>query len=419
MKYSLSISASCLALGFVAATASASDRDFYLSAPSVGAIVRLDADTLVATNWATPMLIPHYGTFMPDGYLYMPDRGWPAMMKIDPNGQVAPLSAGGLFEMPVTCIPARDGSGFIMSDMKGNKLIHVAMDGTQTLLVDDAMSNDLLDWPDGLAYDADGNLYVANLNGNTIIKYDAQWNASLFSASPLIDQPGGLVIDGSGNMFCAMYNGNRIVRFRLDTAEAELFAEQPGVLVHPSDLKLSRDGALLTCGRNGGVFSIDATGQVTTIYQDFALGELVGIAVPQDAVPCSGTFKSYGASMVGSGGFEPQLRGLFSPCPGAAAALEFRDFLGGAPTVLFLGTQKGSVPLAGGTLLIDLNSPWVVVPFTMPGAGAGAGDFVLPFTVPDNANLSGIEFDYHAVQADPAGPQGAVFSNGLCEIIGT
>ena len=47
------------------------------------------------------------------------------------------------------------------------------------------------------------------------------------------------------------------------------------------------------------------------------------------------------------------------------------------------------------------------------------GDFVLPFTVPDNANLSGIEFDYHAVQADPAGPQGAVFSNGLCEIIGT
>ncbi|MBL8769096.1 MAG: hypothetical protein JNL94_17120, partial [Planctomycetes bacterium] len=61
MKNSLTTMASCVALGVFAATASASDRDYYLSAPSVGAIVRLDADTLVATNWATPMLIPHYG----------------------------------------------------------------------------------------------------------------------------------------------------------------------------------------------------------------------------------------------------------------------------------------------------------------------------------------------------------------------
>ena len=152
-------------------------QDYYVSAPGAGGIWRGDADTGVTSPHALGLLVPHYGWFGNDGNFYMPDRGWPAVMRIEPDG---------------TVIPTLDDQAFILSDMEGNSIYRMEYDGTLTLLHDLASTNGLLNWPDGMAFDTDDNLYVANLGNDHIVKIDPAGNASLFFDDPLlVREPGG------------------------------------------------------------------------------------------------------------------------------------------------------------------------------------------------------------------------------------
>src|SRR5204862_5577199 len=109
--------------------------------------------------------------------------------------------------------------------------------------------------------------------------------------------------------------------------------------------KLSRHGGLLVTTRLSNLVRVHADGSMTQIFQDSTLGEIDGVAVPEDAIPCSGSFTSYGAGLVGSGGFVPELRAVFSPCPGVEVGLESKEFAGGALAYLMLGVSPASLPL--------------------------------------------------------------------------
>lgn len=412
----LALAASITLLG--GRSASAGDQDYYLSVALKSSIYKVDSQTLVATPYATGLGIPFYGFFNEDGDFFVPDRLLGAIFRIDPQGVVHIVSAGGHLSTPVAIVPDPSG-GIMATDLLSGTVVHVALDGTQTLIHDNATSGGLVIGPGGLDFDPDGNLYVANNIGDTIVKITPQGAVSLFSNSPLVQSPGGIAIDGAGNMFVAMYTGNNIVRFRLDTGEAEVFSEDINQMIRPNDLKLSRSGGLLTTTRLSNLLRIDATGQITQEFVDFSFGEIVGVSVPEDATRCSGRFETYGAGMSGSGGFVPELRAVFSPCPGHDIALEWRDFLGGAQGLLFFGVQQASQPWLGGTLLVDLAGPSAIVPIAMPGVGAGNGDLTLQFTVDPNPALVGAAFYFQAVVADPAGPFGVVLSNGLKETIGS
>ncbi len=403
-----------------APAALAGESDLYLSVPATGQIVRVDAATNTATPFATGVLIPHYGIFLEDGSLMMPDRGWPAVLKIDPNGTVHSFSAGGLFQKPVTIIPHKDGNGYLVTDMEAQRIVRLGFDGSQTLFADNTTMNGLLDWPDGMAFDDAGNLYIANLTGNNILKLDPQGNASVLSASTLIKQPGGLVYDGAGNLFAANYLSSTIVRIPLDDpSQIEVFAFDINVMQKPNDLKLSRAGGMVSSCGNASVVRVDALGNVSLIINDTSYGEVVGVSVPEDWSPCTGRYSLYGSGDVGSGGFTPKLRAIFPPCVGQAAALEFKDFLGGSPAVLLIGVAPGSQWFMGGTLLINVALPFTVTSFVMPGSGPGNGDFRLPFITPDSPAYVGAEFYHQVLQADPAGARGITHSNGLKAKLGT
>ena len=66
-------------------------------------------------------------------------------------------------------------------------------------------ANTGLDNPQGLAFDGDGNLYAANASDNTIEKYAPDGTPSVFAADPgdhsLLYQPEGLAVDGDGNLY--------------------------------------------------------------------------------------------------------------------------------------------------------------------------------------------------------------------------
>ena len=65
-----------------------------------------------------------------------------------------------------------------------------------------ADSTDGIGLPHGLAFDANGNLFVACGN-HTIVKLTPGGVGSVFASSPDIFNPGGLAFDTTGNLYCA------------------------------------------------------------------------------------------------------------------------------------------------------------------------------------------------------------------------
>jgi len=69
-----------------------------------------------------------------------------------------------------------------------------------------------LNGADGLAFDAEGNLYAAMYGANTIMKFTSGGVGSLFASTGL-SGPVGLAFDNSGNLYVANHDNNTIEEF--------------------------------------------------------------------------------------------------------------------------------------------------------------------------------------------------------------
>jgi sugar lactone lactonase YvrE len=83
-------------------------------------------------------------------------------------------------------------------------------------------TNGSLSGPAGLAFDAGGNLWVANANGNTVVVFPASQLAASGSPTPTVtlgatngslDGPAYLAFDGSGNLWVTNTNASTVVEF--------------------------------------------------------------------------------------------------------------------------------------------------------------------------------------------------------------
>ncbi|HZM01060.1 MAG TPA: hypothetical protein VFD43_12500, partial [Planctomycetota bacterium] len=373
-----------------AAPAAAAADDYFISVPAFGAVYRIDGASGAITPFASGMNIPFYGTFAPDGNLYMPDRGVGVVWTIGPTGVVTPFAAGGWLSSMVTLTLA-PGGGFVAADLFQHTVVHIDEAGQQTLIADAASSGGLLSGPGGIAYAPDGTLYVANNIANTLVKVDDQTGVVTFfsDAQGLLHQPGGVAIDNAGNLFVANYATNDILRVRLDTGAAEVFCDDP-FMHSPNDVRLAPEGGLHATLKNGAMVRIDARGQLTVLHEDSSLGAWDGVATPAYLSPCTGQFLPYGPGLAGSGGVVPELRGLFAPCPGAHAGIELTGLLGGSFGSLAWGIAPASLPFKQGLLLVDISAPGGLIPLFFPGAGPGGGTLTLGFTLPDTSALSGL-----------------------------
>lgn len=398
--------------------AAQSDDDYFVSAPAAGGIYRIDATTGDITPFALGFSIPFYGLWATDGLLYIPDQDLGAVFTIDAAGTIEPFAAGGFLSSPVTVAQAPDG-GIYVSDLNEGHVVRVDPDGTQHLVADESDPTSPLDGPGGIGFDLAGTLYVSNNVGATISAVDpatgAEWLVS--DGAGLLEQPGGVALDGAGNLFVTNYATTRIVRIDVASGAAEVFADEPTIF-SPNDIKLARSGRLLVTTKGGKLLAFDPSGAMTIVAQSDLLAPWDGVAVPSDHPPCTGRFVRYGEGTPGAGGVVPSLGGVFSPCPGATAALEFDGFHGGALGALFWGVAPGEVPFKQGTLLVDVTSPFGQIPLVFPGGGPGGGALQLVFTYPDDPSLSGVSLFVQAVAADAAAPGGVSMSNGLEERIG-
>jgi hypothetical protein len=125
----------------------------------------------------------------------------------------------------------------------------------------------------------------------------------------------------------------------------------------------------------------------------------------------------YGAGLSGTGGFVPSL--TLGGCPdlGKTITLSLTNGLGGAPSALLIAAAPASLPLFGGTLLVDPAA--VQVPMFLGGAPgvAGAGSFSIPVLLSD-PSLTGVSTFLQLLSVDLQAPQYISFSNGLQIVFG-
>jgi sugar lactone lactonase YvrE len=130
-----------------------------------------------------------------------------------------------------------------------------AAGGTATNYV----TSPLLDGPTGLAFDAAGNLFVACIHTDTIVKVTPGGTASVFASG--LNDPLDMVFDKAGNLFVANSRANSILKFTPAGAQS-VFASG---LADPVGLAFDSAGYLYTDNWNAAnvmKFAPDGTASV-------------------------------------------------------------------------------------------------------------------------------------------------------------
>ena len=112
----------------------------------------------------------------------------------------------------------------------------------------------------------------------------------------------------------------------------------------------------------------------------------------------------------------PQLTGTDSLNLGSTYSLEVSDGLGGAQGVIGLGfgpASQSSIPIVGGTLLVNPVDVWI--PFVLDGVVGvpSAGSFSYHIPIPVNASLLGFNLNAQAGMFDAGATFGISLTNGV------
>lgn len=123
---------------------------------------------------------------------------------------------------------------------------------------------------------------------------------------------------------------------------------------------------------------------------------------------------NYGQGTPGTGGFTPTLLPPpLAPKAGTTTAISATGILGGAPTLLAIGTAPQSLQVAGIELLVDEPTFLTVAPPGTPWV-PGDGAFDLPLQIPGGDMFVGLTFYLQVIVLDDGGPAfGYASSPGL------
>jgi DNA-binding beta-propeller fold protein YncE len=410
-----------LLLAALASCAAFDEPDVYISLPDIREVRKWNAKTGTIEPFATGVYVPFYGQVDTSGNVYLQDALVGVVWKIAPDGTKKVLTSGNLLHTPLSITIHPTTGDLYVSEAYYQQVVKIdAATGAQSVFSDN--SQGLYSVPGGLAFDRDGNLWMTDHGNYWIFKIDPSGVATPFfdGAANGIVIPAGIEADHAGNLFVASYGSNVVIRVRTDTAEWEVFADDP-ILDEPNDVTMSPDGSglIVSCGGTSALVKIDSLGRVSTICQDASLGEFLGAAVPGNYPGCTGHSDEFGSGTAGSGGYVPRLRGIFNPSPGADLTYDVDHLNGGASCFFLWSIGTSSLPIWGGDLYLDFTSAWGVVPFLASGTGAGNGGARLRFTHPDDPGLVGLDIGVQVVAFDAGNAYHKALSNGLELVFGS
>jgi uncharacterized repeat protein (TIGR01451 family) len=245
------------------------------------------------------------------GNLYIADSGNARIRKVAAGGAISTLVGGGLgdgglgifgaFNQPAGV--ARDGKGnTYIADTYNNRVRMVAANGTISTVAGTgtsgesgdgvAAANAQLNFPQGVALDAAGNLYIADSSNYRVRKVDTSGNITTYAGSGLccgsngdggkataaqIGIPYGLAVDAAGDLYISDINNN-VVREVTPAGSISTVAGSGGYgyagdggpatsakLYYPAGLAVDGSGNLYIADRNNDSVRMVSNGTITTV----------------------------------------------------------------------------------------------------------------------------------------------------------
>ena len=140
--------------------------------------------------------------------------------------------------------------------------------------------------PDGLAFDAQGNVYVANFDGTTVsvftLPYDPQGNILPGNYTPNpdltltgLDGPGELAFDAHGNLF--------VINHPLGSEPPSVSVFKPGSTTPAGTLTGVENPTALAADRDGNVFVADFFANTVSVFN--VASDANGSLLPQSTTP--------------------------------------------------------------------------------------------------------------------------------------
>jgi sugar lactone lactonase YvrE len=214
-----------------------------------------------------------------------------------------------------------------------------------------------LNEPQGMAFDAGGNLYVANQRNGTVSKVAAGTSTAIPFVTSGLNQPFGLAFDASGNLYVANYGNSTISKVAAGTSTAIPFVTSG--LNGPSYLAFDVSGNLYVANYNGNTVSKVAAG--TSTATPFVTS---GLSLPY-GVAFDGGGNLYVVS-TGSNTVSKVAAGTSTATPFVTSGLNrpwdlafdasgnfyVANFFGGSVSKVAAGTSTATVFVSGG-----LNAP--------------------------------------------------------------
>jgi len=239
---------------------------------------------------------------------------------IAPNGQKTVLASG--FGQPHGL--AVDASGNVyVAEVTGDRIWRISESGEKSIFYSFASATDN---PEGVAFGPDGALYVSGTIGATaphhIIRIDSLGSASVY-ASVVLPVPLGLTFDSTGNLCVPDFGNNGTIWKITPTHQVSTYVSNLGFL---ANVIIGPDGKTLYAASifNGNVWRIPSAGQANLIAHlstpdGLAFDTMGNLYVGQDTQITK--IAPDGSSSVFATGVT-DVRGLavLTPLPGSAAA---------------------------------------------------------------------------------------------------
>jgi sugar lactone lactonase YvrE len=165
--------------------------------------------------------------------------------------------------------PAKAGMLYV-SNYLGNTISKIDSSGNVS-----TFSSSLLNNPYGIAFDAQGDLFVANSGNNSIVRITPDGTAHPFLSGGLLNAPSGLVFDTGGNMFVVQYNASNVLKITPGMT-VSVWAGSNSLLSSNQSIAIrNNDVYTATSFRNPeSVAKITPSGSVGTVSQYSSGGDL-------------------------------------------------------------------------------------------------------------------------------------------------
>lgn len=197
-----------------------------------------------------------------EGFIYVAnfgdfinDANGEEVSRVDPGTGEVTVFATGLIG-PSGNVFAENGDLY-QANIAGNTISKITPEGEVSLFASRSLGS-----PVGVTFDADGNLYACNCGFGTISKYEPDGTSSRFVVNALLKCPNGLTIDEQGNLYAANFNNGDVIKITPD-GSPEVLATLPG---DNNAHLVYHDGVIYVLGRRDNrLYRLSLEGEVTVI----------------------------------------------------------------------------------------------------------------------------------------------------------